>query len=103
MTPTTTVVVLACLAVGTYVLKAAAPLAFGARPLSAWLARLTEILPAALFAALVVVSTVTHEGELVADARIAGLGAAAIALHRRAPLVVVILASVTATALARAL
>lgn len=103
MTPTTTVVVLACLAVGTYALKAAAPLTLGARPLPSWLERLTDILPAALFAALVVVSTVTHEGELVADARIAGLGAAAVALERRAPLAIVILASVAATALARAL
>jgi branched-subunit amino acid transport protein len=103
VTATASVVVLAVLACGTYALKAAAPLALGARPLPGWLARLTEILPAALFAALVVVSTVTHEGELVADARIAGLGAAAVALERRAPLVVVILASVAGTALARAL
>jgi len=103
MTSTATVAVLAGLAVGTYAFKAAAPLTFGARPLPDWLARLTDLLPAALFAALVVVSTLTHEGELVADARIAGLGAAAIALERQAPLVVVILASVATTALARAL
>jgi branched-subunit amino acid transport protein len=101
MTPT--VAVLVALAVGTYALKAAAPLTFGARPLPGWLERLTDLLPAALFAALVVVSTLTHEGELVADARIAGLGAAAVALEREAPLIVVILASVAATALARAL
>lgn len=103
MTPTTTVAVLAALAVGTYALKAAGPLTLGARSLPGWLDRLTDILPSALFAALVVVSTVTHEGELVADARIAGLAAAAIALERRAPLAVVILASVAATALVRAL
>jgi branched-subunit amino acid transport protein len=103
MTPTTTIGVLAGLAVGTYALKAAAPLTFGARPLPGWLARLTDLLPAALFAALVVVSTATHEGELVVDARLAGLAAAAFALQRRAPLVVVIVASVAATALTRAL
>jgi branched-subunit amino acid transport protein len=103
VSPTTTAVVIAGLAVGTYALKAAAPLTFGARPLPAWLDRLTEILPAALFAALVVVSTVTHEGDVVIDARLAGVGAAALALERKAPLIVVILASVATTALVRAL
>jgi branched-subunit amino acid transport protein len=103
MTASATIVVLIGLALGTYAFKAAAPLVLGARPLPQWLSRLTELLPAALFAALVVVSTVTHKGELVADARIAGLGAAAVALARRAPLIVVILASVAATALVRAL
>jgi branched-subunit amino acid transport protein len=103
VTPTTTAAVLAGLAVGTYALKAAAPLALGARPLPDWLDRLTEIVPAALFAALVVVGTVTHEGHLVIDARLAGVGAAAVALERKAPLIIVILASVATTALVRAL
>ena len=64
MTPTTTIGVLAGLAVGTYALKAAAPLTFGARPLPGWLARLTDLLPAALFAALVDADKVADHVEL---------------------------------------
>lgn len=98
MTPT---VVLIGLAAGTYGLKAAAPLLLGDRPLPPWMTRLTKLLPAALLAALVVVSTFSEDGELVLDARVVGLGAAAVALQRRAPFVVVVVVAAVATALVR--
>ncbi len=102
-TAATATVVLVGLATGTYALRAAAPLAIGSRPLPGWLARLADLLPAALLAALVLISTFTDEGAIVADARVAGLGAAAASLLLRAPFVVVIVAAASATALARAI
>jgi branched-subunit amino acid transport protein len=99
----TATVVLVGLAAGTYGLKAAAPLVLGARHLPYGLARLADLLPAALLAALVLVSTFTEDGSLVVDARLAGLGAATGALLLRAPFVVVVIAAAAATALVRLL
>jgi branched-subunit amino acid transport protein len=99
----TATVVLIGLAVGTYGLKAAAPLLLGGRDLPEQVARLADLLPAALLAALVLVSTIARDSTLVVDARLVGLGAAAIALYRRAPFVVAVLAAAAATAATRAL
>lgn len=97
----TATLVLVALAAGTYSLKAAAPLILGDRTLPPWMTRLSELLPAALLASLVVVSAFTDDGVLAVDARVVGLGAAAVALRRRAPFVVVVIVAVAATAAAR--
>jgi branched-subunit amino acid transport protein AzlD len=97
----TATVVLVGLAVGTYGLKAAAPLVLGGRPLPERLNRLAQLMPAALLAALVTVSTFSDDAELMVDARVVGLGAAGIALWRRAPFVVVVLVAAAATAITR--
>jgi branched-subunit amino acid transport protein len=94
-------VVLLGLAAGTYGLKSAAPLLLGERALPGWVARLADLLPAALLAALVAVSTFTQNGTLAVDARLAGMAAAAVALLLRAPFVVVVLAAIVVTALTR--
>ena len=99
----TAAVVLAGLALGTYALKAAGPLALGGRPLPPWLDRAAQRLPAALLAALVVVSTVADGRELVIDARVVGVLTAGVALRLRAPMALAVLAAVAATALVRAL
>lgn len=97
----TTVVVLAGLAAGTYVLKAAGPLLLGGRRLPTAVDNLAQHLPAALLAALVVVSTVADGRALTVDARVVGVVAGGIALWRRAPFVAVVLVAVAATALTR--
>jgi branched-subunit amino acid transport protein len=97
----TATVVLVGLAVGTYCLKAAVPLLLGGRELPDQVARLSELLPAALLAALVLVSTLGKDGGLSVDARIVGLGAAAVALSRRAPFVVAVGVAAAATTLVR--
>lgn len=61
------------------------------------------LLPVALLAALVLVQTATDGARLVADARLAGLGVAAVALLLRAPFLVVVIAAAAAAALVRAL
>jgi branched-subunit amino acid transport protein len=98
----TATVVLVGLAAGTYLLKAAGPLLLGGRALPPAVVRVAELLPAALLAALVVVSTFVTDRSLAVDARAAGLMAAAIALTARLPFVVVIVTAAATTALVRA-
>ncbi len=63
-----------------------------------WIARISPLLPVALLSALVVTQALlTDSGDLVLDARAAGVGVAVVALLLRAPfLVVVVLAALTA-------
>lgn len=62
--------------------------------------RVTEMLPAALLASLVILQTFSSATHLVLDARAAGLVVAIISLILRAPfIVVVILAAITAAVL----
>lgn len=99
----TATVVLVALALGTYGLKAAGPMALGDRELPGALQRASQLLPAAMLAALVAVSTVTQDRHLTIDARLVGVAAAAIALWRRAPFVVVVAVAAGATGLTRLL
>jgi branched-subunit amino acid transport protein AzlD len=66
-------------------------------------ARITDLLPAALLAALVVMQTFTDGATLVLDARGAGLVAAIVALVLRAPFIVVVIAAAGTAAGLRAL
>ncbi len=90
------------LAAGTYALKAAGPVLLGGRTLPPVVGGVLALLPAALLAALIAVSTFDGGRELVLDARAVGIGVAVIAVWRRAPFLVVVLAAAIAAALARA-
>ena len=70
------------------------------RPL---LTRAASLLPAAVVMAVIVQLTVTRGGDLVVDARLAGMAVAAFLVWRRAPFLVVVLAAAAVTALLRAL
>jgi branched chain amino acid efflux pump len=62
--------------------------------------KVTELLPVALLAALIVTQTFSKQQELTVDPRAAGVAVAVIAVLRRAPfLAVVTLAAVTAALL----
>lgn len=98
----TATVVLLGLAAGTYGLKSLAPLLLGGRALPRSVARLVSLLPAAVLAALALVSTVAGDGGAALDARLVGLAAAAAALAARAPFVAVVVVAAGATALTRA-
>jgi branched-subunit amino acid transport protein len=92
------------LAIATAAIKAFGPVVFGGRELPALLARVIPLLAPALLAALVITETFgSPGGSLVLDARAGGLVVAGIALWRRAPLYVVVLAAAAATALLRAI
>ncbi len=99
MSDATTVLIV--MTVGTFALKSAGPLVLGDRSLPTPVSQVIDLLPAALLAALAVVSTVGDGREIVIDARLVGLVVAGLALWRRAPFVVVIVLASTATALVR--
>lgn len=86
---------------GTMALKAAGPLILGARPLPERAGRVVALLAPALLAALVATSAVASGQQLVADARLIGLGVGVLAIALRAPILAVVLAAAAATALAR--
>ncbi len=94
-------VVLVIMTIGTFALKSAGPLVLGERTLPMRVQQVVALLPAALLAALAVVSTVGDAMAVVIDARLVGLAVAGLALWRRAPFVVVIVLASAATALAR--
>jgi branched-subunit amino acid transport protein len=94
-------IVLIVMTVGTFALKSAGPLVLGDRALPSRVQQVVDLLPAALLAALTIVSTVGDGRAIVVDARLAGLLVAGVALWRRLPFVVVIVLASTATALVR--
>jgi branched-subunit amino acid transport protein len=85
----------------TIALKAAGPVLLGGRALPAWADNALELLAPSLLAALVVTQAVGEDGELVFDERLVGVGAAAVAIRLRAPLIVVMILAALATAFVR--
>jgi hypothetical protein len=100
---TQTWIVVACVGVATWALKAAGPVLLGGRPLPQRLASVVALLAPALLAALVVTQTLGDGRSIVVDARLLGVGAAAIALRFRAPTLLVLVIAAGTTALARAI
>jgi branched chain amino acid efflux pump len=95
-------IVVAVLFVGTAALRAAGPVAFGARNLSGRGAVVVALFAPALLGALVVYETVGAGGQgIELDARLVGLAAAGLALVLRLPLLAVVLIAAVATALTR--
>jgi branched-subunit amino acid transport protein len=78
------------LAAGAYACKVVGLVVIGSRQLPAAVTRCLALVPAALVSALVVKDTFSTGTDLVLDARAAGVGVAAFAAWRRAPLIVVI-------------
>jgi hypothetical protein len=64
-------------------------------------ARVSALLPVALLAALAAVQTLATGTQLVVDARLAGVGAAVVAILLRAPFLVVVAAAAATAALVR--
>ena len=95
-------ITIGALAAGTALVKASGPVLFGARSLPAPALHVISLLAAALLSALVVVQTFADGKELVLDARVAGLAAAAGAIVLRRSLVVTMISAAAATALVRA-
>ena len=91
------------LALATAVLKLVGPLLLGGRPLPSGAMAIVALLASALLAALVVVETFGKGRSLTLDARAAGVAFAAVALARRAPVIVAVVGAAAVTALTRAL
>jgi branched-subunit amino acid transport protein len=89
--------------VGTVLLKAVGPVGVAGRRLPTPAERVLELVAPAILAALVVVETFASGRHLVADARLAGVGAGVLCVLARAPFWVVVLCGALATAAVRAL
>lgn len=85
------------LAVGAYAAKAAGVFG-GERLVGQRIAVVVGLLPAALFAALVMLQTFERDEALTIDSRLVGLLVAVVATWRRLPFLVVVLAAMAATA-----
>ena len=94
--------VVALCGVATVGLKAVGPALLGGRPLPERAGRVVELMAPALLAALIATNTFGSGGHLVVDARLAGVGAAAVAIALRAPVLVVVVVAAATTALLRA-
>ena len=89
--------------VATLALKATGPVLLGGKPLPERVTGVVTLLGPALLAALVAIGTFAQGQQLVIDARVLGVGAAAIAIKLRAPVLAVVVLAAAVTATARAL
>jgi branched-subunit amino acid transport protein len=95
-------VTIAGLAVATGAIKGFGPVVAGGRELPGWALRLIALVAPALLGALVVVETFGKEKDLVIDARVAGVAAAAAVLALRLSVLWAVGAAAVAAALVRA-
>jgi branched-subunit amino acid transport protein len=95
-------IVLLC-GLATIAIKAAGPVLLGGRGLPPRLSSVIVLLGPALLAALVAINTFGAGRALTLDARVLGVGAAGLAIWRRAPLLLVVVIAAGVTALARAI
>ena len=103
MSGSTTWLVVVGSALATVALKATGPVLLGGRPLPDRVTRVVTLLGPALLAALVATATFALDRAIVIDARLAGVGAAIVALWFRAPVLVVVIVAAATTATIRAL
>jgi branched-subunit amino acid transport protein len=89
------------LALGTYAMRASAPLFLGSRQLPLLAERLVTLLAVSLIAALVATSTFAEGRSLHLDARVAGVAVGGVAVWRGAPFPVVIVVAALTAALLR--
>ena len=95
--------VVALVAAATALLKATGPVFLGRRELPAPVASVVTLLAPALLAALVVTQTLGGGAGIAVDERVYGLGAAALAIALRAPIIAVVALAAAVTAAARLL
>lgn len=91
----TVVLVVGAVTIG---IKALGPMLMGGKPLPPRLNSVVALLAPALLAALVAVNTLGSDRELVFDARLPGVLAAAIAITLKAPVLVVVVVAALVTA-----
>lgn len=96
-------IMIVSLAVATAALKLLGPLLLGGRPMPPAALGIIELLASALLAALVVAETFGNGRSLTLDARALGVAFTAVAVARRAPMMVAVVGAAAVTALARAL
>jgi hypothetical protein len=97
-------VTIAVLCAGTVAIKSVGPIALGGHPPSERVSSVIRLIAPALLAALIVYESLSADGHGPQfDARLVGVGVAALGLLARLPLLVIVALAALATALARAL
>ena len=94
-------VVILAVTLASAAIKAAGPILVGGRELPPRVNEVISVLAPALLAALVVTETFGDDGRLVLDERALGVGAAAVALALRAPVLLAVALAALVTALVR--
>jgi branched-subunit amino acid transport protein len=100
---TATWAVVVSVSVITIAIKALGPMLLGGKPLPPRLNSVVGLLAPALLAALVAVNTLGGDRELVIDARLPGVLAAAVAIRLKAPVLVVVIVAALVTSAVRAM
>jgi branched-subunit amino acid transport protein len=95
--------VVVCLGLATIVIKAFGPVTLGEWTPSERAERVLQLVSPVVLAALIAVQVFTTAHDFHLDARVVGIGVATVALLLRAPLLVVVIAAVAATAITRGL
>jgi branched-subunit amino acid transport protein len=95
-------IVVIAVGVATAAIKAMGPILLGGRPLPPRIASVVALLAPALLAALVAINAFGSGHRIALDARLAGVGAAAVAIKLRAPVLVVVVVAAAVTAAIRA-
>jgi hypothetical protein len=97
-------ITIAVLFAGTVVIKSIGPVAVGGRPPSERVSSVIRLIAPSLLAALIVYEALSADGHGPQfDARLVGVGVAAVGLVARLPLLVIVALAALATALVRAL
>jgi branched-subunit amino acid transport protein len=94
-------IVVVAVGVATILFKAAGPLFLGRRPLPARVRGVVDLLAPVMLTALVVTQAVGGAGALSFDARLPGVAAGAVAVWRRAPIIVAMAIAALVTAAVR--
>ena len=95
-------IVVLVVGVVTIAIKALGPMLLGGKPLHERVTGVVALLAPALLAALVAVNTFGGDQELVLDARVPGVLAAAVAIKLKAPVLIVVVVAAVVTAGIRA-
>jgi len=95
-------IVVAGVGLTTIAIKGFGPMLLGGKPLPPRLNGVVALLAPALLAALVAVNTLGGDREIVVDARLPGVLAAAVAIWLKAPVLVVVIVAALVTAGVRA-
>jgi branched-subunit amino acid transport protein len=86
----------------TIAFKASGPVLLGRRPLGLRVQSIVDLLAPVVLSALIVTQTLAGDEEIVLDARVPGVAAAAVAIWRGAPIIVAMVVAGLVTALVRA-
>jgi branched-subunit amino acid transport protein len=96
-------IVVAVVGLATIAFKAAGPVLIGRRPLPSRIQSLVDLLAPVMLVALVVTQTFGGDEEITVDARVAGVGAAFVAILLRAHVIVAMAIAAIVTAGLRAI